>query len=113
MNASTLPLETDCQTVKQRLDRKEKFLLLDCRETDEHELVRIEGAMLLPMSQLMTRVGELEPHRKSDIVVHCHHGGRSLQVTQWLRQQGYASVQSMKGGIHQWAEQVDPSLPRY
>jgi rhodanese-related sulfurtransferase len=108
-----LPLETDCATVKQWLDEQADFLLLDCREQDEYALARIPQAVLLPMSQLVQRVGELEPHRGRRIVVHCHHGGRSLRVAQWLRQQGFDQAQSMAGGIDRWAQQIDRSVPRY
>jgi rhodanese-related sulfurtransferase len=45
--------------------------------------------------------------------VHCHHGGRSLRVVRWLREQGFSRAQSMAGGIDQWAVDIDPSLPRY
>ena len=107
------PLEIDCQTVHARREAGETLLLLDCREPDEHETVHIEGAQLIPMSQLVDRVGELEPHRQQPIVVHCHHGGRSLRVANWLTQQGFSDVKSMAGGIDQWAAQIDPSLPRY
>ena len=107
------PLETDCQTVKSRLDSGEAFLLLDCREPDEYDVARIEGARLVPMSQLIERVGELEPFRQGSVVVHCHHGGRSLRVANWLKQQGFADVQSLAGGIDQWAVEIDPTLPRY
>jgi rhodanese-related sulfurtransferase len=113
MNTPALPLEVDCQTVKRRLEAGEPLLLLDCRERDEYELVRIESAQLLPMSELQERVGELEPYRQSPIVVHCHHGGRSLRVAMWMRQQGFANVASLAGGIDQWATEIDPSLPRY
>jgi rhodanese-related sulfurtransferase len=47
------------------------------------------------------------------IVVMCHHGVRSLTVTNWLRQQGYEKVQSMRGGIDGWARTVDPKVPLY
>ncbi len=108
-----LPMETTCQAVKAKLDADDEFLLLDCREQDEYQLVHIEGSRLLPMSELMVRAGELEPYRTHEMVVHCHHGGRSMQVTQWLRQQGYARVQSMVGGIDRWASEIEPHLPRY
>jgi adenylyltransferase/sulfurtransferase len=111
--SAELPLEIDCQAVKARLDASENFLLLDCREPDEHALVAIAQARLIPMSELAARVGELEPFRIRPIVVHCHHGGRSLRVVQWLRGQGYALAQSLAGGIDQWAVAIDPSLPRY
>lgn len=110
---ASLPIDVDCCTVKRLLDEKADFVLLDCREEDEHALVLIQGAKLIPMSQLMTRVGELDAHRQRHIVVHCHHGGRSLKVTQWLRSQGFAKVQNMAGGIDQWAAEIDTQLPRY
>lgn len=107
-----LPIETDCQSVRAACDANDDFLLLDCREADEHALVRIEGATLLPMSEIQERVGELEPHRNRRVVVYCHHGGRSLRVANWLRAQGY-QAQSMAGGIDRWAIEIDSSLPRY
>ncbi len=110
---SSLPLEIDCRSVKVKLDAKADFLLLDCREKTEYDTVHIPGAMLLPMSEMQARVAELEPQKQKEIVVHCHHGGRSLRVTNWLRQQGFANVKSMAGGIDEWATQIDTSLPRY
>jgi len=108
------PLEIDCRTVADKLKQPDEgFVLLDCREQDEYDLVRIAGAQLLPMSQLAARAAELEPYRDKQLVVHCHHGGRSLQVAAWLRKQGYAKAQSMAGGIDQWSTEIDPSLPRY
>ena len=112
-SGSNIPLETDCATVKARLDKQEDFLLLDCREKDEHQFVNIKHAPLMPMSELTYRLAELEPHRQKSIVVHCHHGGRSLKVTNWLRSQGFANVQSLAGGIDAWSLQIDKSLPRY
>jgi rhodanese-related sulfurtransferase len=110
---STLPLEIDCRSVKAKLDQGADFLLLDCREKTEHDTANISQAMLLPMSEMQERVSELESHKQREIVVHCHHGGRSLRVTNWLRQQGFANVKSMAGGIDEWATTIDPSVPRY
>lgn len=106
-------LEIDCHTVKTRLDQGADFLLLDCRERDEYDAVHISQATLLPMSEIQERVEELSHHKASEIVVYCHHGIRSLNVAIWLRQQGYANVKSMSGGIDEWAITVDRSLPRY
>lgn len=107
------PMEVDCRHVKGKLDAGEKFLLLDCREQSEYDTVKIAGAVLVPMSQIQERVGELEAFKEGPVVVHCHHGGRSLRVANWLRGQGYLQAQSMAGGIDDWAVQIDPSLPRY
>jgi adenylyltransferase/sulfurtransferase len=65
------------------------------------------------MSVIQDRVNELQPYKQKEIVVHCHHGGRSLKVTHWLRSQGFANVKSMAGGIDQWAVEIDPKLARY
>lgn len=108
-----LPSEVDVHFVKSLIDQGGKFLLLDCRESDEYALVRIEGSQLIPMSEIVSRVEELRDHADQRIVVHCHHGGRSHQVTQWLRQQGFAGAQNMAGGIDAWAVEVDPRLARY
>ena len=106
-------MEVDCQTVQAKRIANEDFLFVDCREPEEYEIVRIEGAQLLPMSQLQARVSELEPHRTREIIIHCHHGGRSLQVAHWLRAQGFDKALSMAGGIDRWAIEIDDTLTRY
>ncbi len=108
-----LPIEVDCRSVKSALTAGEDFLFVDCREPDEHATTHIAAATLLPMSEIVARVAELgaDPYRR--IVLHCHHGGRSLRVANWLRGQGFASAQSMVGGIDQWSQEIDPSVPRY
>lgn len=106
-------MEIDCQSVKAKLDAKEDFVFIDCREQKEYDLVKIEGATLIPMSEIQARVAELEQHKDSDIIVHCHHGGRSLNVAMWLKEQGFQNPLSMAGGIDVWAQEIDSSLPRY
>jgi rhodanese-related sulfurtransferase len=108
-----LPLEIDVESVRQLRERDEKFVLLDVRNPDEYATARIEGSTLLPMGELQSRLAELESHRNDHIVVHCHHGGRSLKVTHFLRQQGFPNVQNMAGGIDAWSTQIDPQVPRY
>lgn len=113
MPDANTPIEVSCRDVKARLDQQQPFLLIDCREPDEFAVAKIEGATLLPMSQLAERVGELAGRQQDEIVVHCHHGGRSLRVAMWLRQQGYSRAASMAGGIDQWAIEIDPTIARY
>jgi adenylyltransferase/sulfurtransferase len=108
----TLPIEIDVTLVKQMLDAGESFTLLDCREPGEHQTANIAGAKLIPMREIPGKLAELEP-RNAHIVVHCHHGGRSLRVTQWLREQGFPNVQNMSGGIDAWSQIIDPKVPRY
>jgi rhodanese-related sulfurtransferase len=90
----------------------EPFLLLDVREPWEFDTAKIEGAKNIPMGDIPTRANqELDPD--AYIIVVCHHGVRSLTVTNWLRQQGFEKVQSMRGGIDGWARTVDPRVPLY
>lgn len=107
------PLEVSCRDAQVRLNGDADVFLLDCREQDEFDLVKIESSELLPMSEIVQRSGELEPHRGREIIVYCHHGARSLRVTAWLHQQGYTTARSLAGGIDRWASEIDPSLPRY
>lgn len=105
------PIEISVREVKTLLDSGDKFLLLDCRQPDENEFAKIEGAVLIPMHEIPERLAEIEPFRDSPIVVHCHLGGRSLRVTQWMRQNGFPQTQNMTGGITQWSAEIDPSVP--
>jgi rhodanese-related sulfurtransferase len=88
-------------------------LILDCRTAEEHATARIDGSVLIPMQEIAERLSELEPWRDRPIIVHCHHGVRSLRVTHFLRDKGFSQAQSMKGGIDAWSVDVDPSVPRY
>jgi rhodanese-related sulfurtransferase len=107
-----MDFEISPEQVKALRQRGETFTLLDVREPWEHEASHIEGANHIPMGDIPTRAHqELDPD--DHIVVMCHHGVRSLSVTNWLRQQGYEKVQSMRGGIDGWARTVDPKVPLY
>ena len=113
MPTDEIPLELEVEDVQALRAAGTPFILLDCREPDEHATASLPGALLIPMREIPERLSMLEPHRDGRIVVHCHHGGRSLRVARWLRGQGFVHAQSMAGGIDQWAQQIDTSLPRY
>jgi rhodanese-related sulfurtransferase len=106
-------LEVDVQTVKSWQTSRQDWILIDCREPAEYETASIEGAVLMPMSQWQDVSAKLSEHQDKHLVVHCHHGGRSLRVVHWLRANGFPSAQSMAGGIDDWSLQIDPSVPRY
>ena len=106
-------MEIDVQAVKAKQDASESFLFLDVREQHEFDYASLPGSTLIPMSEIQERVSELEEHKDREIVVFCHHGGRSMQVMMWLAQQGYSSVKNMTGGIDVWSQVIDPSVPRY
>jgi rhodanese-related sulfurtransferase len=111
--SAALPIEIDCRAVQAARAAGEDFLLVDCREPDEYAMVRIDGAVLIPMREIPQRASELAAHCEGRIVVHCHHGGRSLKAANWLRQNGYPNAQSMAGGIDAWSVEIDQALQRY
>jgi molybdopterin/thiamine biosynthesis adenylyltransferase/rhodanese-related sulfurtransferase/molybdopterin converting factor small subunit len=91
--------------------RNADLLVIDVRDPHEHEIARIEGANLIPLSQLPDRLGELDGHR--EIVTHCHHGARSLKALEILKAAGFSKVRSLRGGIDAWSVNVDRNVPRY
>jgi rhodanese-related sulfurtransferase len=90
---------------------RSKPLLLDVREPWEFEKARLEQSKLIPLREIPARAGEIE--RGAEIVVICHHGGRSMQAALFLDRQGFASVRNLAGGVDAWARQVDPAMPVY
>lgn len=88
-----------------------KPLLLDVREPWEFQTCHIEGATLMPMNTVTARQQELDP--ETHIVCICHHGARSMAVASFLERQGFSNLTNLTGGMHGWALQVDPSMPKY
>jgi rhodanese-related sulfurtransferase len=89
-----------------------KATLIDVREPWEFETARIEGSLLMPMGDVPSRAHqELDPDEK--LIVLCHHGVRSINVTVWLRDQGFENAQSLRGGIDAWSAEVDAAVGRY
>ncbi len=86
-------------------------LLLDVREPHEFAYCSIAGAVNMPMQSVPARIAELDP--EAEVICICHHGMRSMQVARYLEQQGFASVANLAGGVHAWAQQVDPAMPTY
>lgn len=97
--------------MKQKLDAREAFTLLDVREPWEFDTASVSGSTKIPMDQLPMRIQELDPD--DHIIVMCHHGVRSATVATWLQRQGFEKVQSMRGGINLWSLTVDPKVPVY
>ncbi|HEX4662743.1 MAG TPA: rhodanese-like domain-containing protein [Terriglobales bacterium] len=103
--------EIQPEELKRMRDAGEEFTLLDCREPWEYQAAHIEGSTHIPMQEIPARVQELDPDDR--VIVICHHGVRSMNVTAWLRQQGYDKAQSVAGGIDRWSRIVDPKVPTY
>jgi adenylyltransferase/sulfurtransferase len=106
------PDEVTVHDLRKALDNPQLGIqVLDVREPEEYQIARINGARLVPLSTLPQRAKELDPNHA--YYIHCHAGGRSLQAVQFLRQQGFKNLKSVKGGITAWAEEIDRTVPRY
>ena len=108
-----MPKQITPAVLAARMGAGEKILLVDVRQPEEFALAKIAGSTLIPLPELMGRVGEVEPAEGTQIVVYCHHGVRSVTGAALLERAGNANVLSLAGGIDAWSCQVDPSVPRY
>jgi adenylyltransferase/sulfurtransferase len=99
------------QDLKAKLDRGDKFRLIDVREPFEWDICRIPGATLIPLGQLPSRMSELDS--ADDIVLQCKSGGRSARALKLLQEAGFGKLHNLEGGITAWAEQIDTSVPKY
>jgi rhodanese-related sulfurtransferase len=103
--------EISVQELKARRDSGEDFVLLDVREPAEVATASIAGALTIPMGQIPQRLAALPPDRP--IVVMCHHGGRSANVTGFLNANGYPDAVNLEGGIDAWSLTIDSAVARY
>jgi len=111
---SALPIpEISVTEARSRLAGANPPRLIDVREVDEYEIARIEGAELLPLSQWPAIAAEQLTDPAQALLIHCHHGGRSGNATEFLLRNGYSDVTNVAGGIDAWSLEIDPSVPRY
>lgn len=111
-------MEVDIHTVQRWLksgtdDQGIALALVDCREPNEAAVAKIDGAVLMPMRSWPPAPEALQALEGKCVVVHCHHGGRSLRVASWFRENGHPHATSMTGGIDQWSLEIDSNIPRY
>jgi rhodanese-related sulfurtransferase len=104
------PDEVTVQQMKEALAGND-IAVIDVREHDEAEIAKIDGVPMIPLSELPQRFTELDPNQT--IYLHCKMGTRSLKAVDFLKQQGFKYCKSVAGGINAWAEEIDPSVPRY
>ena len=99
--------------LKARLDQGDDLFILDVREPHEWDISNLAdlGAHLIPKGRVLERMGELDTAR--EMVVQCRTGVRSADVIRLLRQHGFSKMHNLTGGINRWADEVDPSLPKY
>ena len=111
------PLQVDWEVTPRQVHDwrggEDGVFLLDVREPAEVAAASVDGAAVVAMGEIKSRLSELEEHADDRVVVMCHHGARSMQVAAFLRQQGFDDVKSMAGGIDLWSRDIDPAVPRY
>ena len=106
------PDEVTVQNMKKALDNPSLGIkVIDVREPDEYEIAHVNGVPLVPLSQIQQRFTELDPNQQ--YYLHCKAGVRSLTALNFLRQQGFKYLKSVKGGITAWSEEIDSQVPRY
>jgi len=111
--------EIKVQEVAEKRENGDDFVLMDVREAHELNMADLgEGVTLVPMSQLASIGLEAMPeavqnNKDVELVIFCHTGRRSAQITMWLRQQGWTNVVSMAGGTDAYAREIDPDVGLY
>ena len=104
--------EITATELKERLDKGDDLQIIDVREPHEYEIARLPETKLIPLGQVVNRMAEIDPERET--VVHCKGGVRSAKAIEALKQAGYSGkLINLKGGIIAWANDVDPSVPKY
>jgi len=103
--------EISVRELAAKRERGDEFELIDVREPHEFEIARIPGSKLIPLNLLPERVSELDSSR--EIVLHCHHGIRSMRALEFLHRSGFRKLKNLRGGIESWSREVDPTVPRY
>jgi len=99
---SCSPDDISVEQLKAMRERKENFILVDVRDPDEFAVNEIAGSVKLPLPELPRRFGELPKDKL--IVLHCKTGGRSARALRFLREQGYARLKNLAGGITAWEQ---------
>jgi adenylyltransferase/sulfurtransferase len=97
--------------LKAKIDRKDTFVLLDVREPFEYNICKINGSRLIPLGELPARLSELDS--ADEIVLQCKSGVRSAKALKILQEAGFRKLVNLRGGILEWADTIDPSLPKY
>ena len=105
-----IPFEITVQELKEWKDQSIPFTLIDVREPEEYRTANM-GGRLIPLATLAEHMQELDP--ETDIVVHCHLGGRSGMAVEFLRRNGFPRTRNLRGGIAAWSQQIEPSVPQY
>lgn len=96
--------EINVQELKEKIDNKENFVFIDCREQDEWNEAHIPGATLVPLSKFEEKYESALPDKNAAIVIQCRSGKRSMNACMFLLSKGYKNLTNLEGGIMAWSE---------
>jgi adenylyltransferase/sulfurtransferase len=111
--AAAVGSTTTARELKDMLDAGKDVAIVDVREPVEWDIVRIEGAQLIPKDRILSGEALAELPQNRPIVLHCKTGVRSAEALAALKQAGFSDATHLQGGIIAWAKQIDSSLPVY
>ena len=102
--------ETNVDEVKERMDRGEKFVLVDVREESEFAKDHLPGAIHLGKGIIERDIETTVPALDTEMILYCGGGFRSALAAENLQKMGYTNVISMDGGIRGWREKKFPTV---
>lgn len=108
--------EITVQEFKEKVESEDdNVFLLDVRQPFERYQSNIEydNSTLIPVEELEDRLDELESQKENEVVCMCRSGSRSSDACKLLEENGFSNVKNLKGGINEWAREIDNSLPVY
>ena len=109
--ADKIHLEIDVTALDAMRKSGDTVTVLDVREPQEIAICTLDGSLNIRMADIPDSLDRIP--KDGALCVMCHSGARSMQVTQFLRAQGFAKAQNVAGGIDAWAQLVDTAMARY
>ena len=103
--------EVTVQELKNLIDTKADFQLIDVREPHEFDICNL-GGELIPQAEIPHNVDKIS--KTKQVILHCRSGARSGNMVQWLeKNHGFTNLYNLKGGIKAWATEIDTTMPTY
>lgn len=102
--------EITVEELKQKIDAKEDFQLIDVRETFEYETSNLNGENI-PLANVLLEKDKIS--KDKPVIIQCRSGKRSAQAIKLLENEGYTNLSNLQGGILAWKDEIDPDMIVY
>lgn len=96
-------MDITVQELKAKQDNNESFILIDVRESHEHEAFNV-GGQLIPLGTLPSKVEDISQYKEDEVIVYCRSGNRSAVAQQFLQGAGFKNVRNLLGGMLDWQD---------